>query len=47
MLSFKEFCRLLDEESKERQSSKEKGLDQRKKKIDKLISRDDHWKGLT
>jgi hypothetical protein len=47
MLSFKHFCWLLDEEDKKRQSSKEKDLDQRKKKIKKLISKDDHWKGLT
>lgn len=47
MLNFREFCRLLDEEEQERQSSKEKDLDQRKKKIKRLMSKDDHWKGLT
>ena len=46
MLSFKEFCRLLDEEEQERQSCKEKDLDQRKKKIKQLLAKDDHWQGL-
>jgi hypothetical protein len=47
MLTFKQFCLLLDESSKTTQATKETDQDQRKKKIKKLIAKDDHWKGLT
>jgi len=47
MLTFKQFCLLLDEEDKTTQANKEQDQEKRKKKIKKLLSKDDHWKGLT
>jgi hypothetical protein len=47
MLTFKQFCLLLDESSRITQATNETDQDQRKKKIKKLLAKDDHWKGLT
>jgi hypothetical protein len=49
MVSFKEYCRLLDEANKKNNSSNDKNTssNERKNKIKKLLSKDDHWKGLT
>ena len=46
MLTFKEFCRFLDEESASKRMEKAYQKKKRQKKIEKLITYDKHWSGL-
>ena len=45
MLTFKEFCR-IEEENTAKRMEKAYQKKQREKKIKKLLSIDSHWKGL-
>ena len=46
MLTFKQFCILLDKENAAKRMEKAYQKKQRKKKIEKLVALDQHWKGL-
>ena len=46
MLTFKEFCR-IEEENAVKRMEKAHQKKQREKKIKKLLSTDSHWKGLS
>lgn len=46
MLTFRQFCRMLDEEDTSKRMDKAYQKKQRQKKIKKLMTIDSHWKGL-
>ena len=48
MLTFKQFCRFLDEESASKRMEKAYQKKKRQEKIEKLIANSpDHWSGLS